>query len=114
MDYIRKVRKSILHSTCSIKSRKSSEPDFIINKNINDQIVIDAKWKVPSSFTNIQYEDVAKLKRDCILRETLNGILIYPELPSSNNGSWYFDDDKNFKFKLIECNVFHYINMESL
>lgn len=100
-----------LRNSNDTTTKKSSQPDFVIHELSNNPIIIDAKWKTPSSFSKIHYEDVAKLKRDCILRDTYNAILIYPKLPDGYIGEWCFDDDKSFKFKLEVCDVMHKIEI---
>ena len=82
------------------KIKKISKPDFIAFNEENECTVIDAKWKVPAEFSQIHYEDVAKLKRDYIVGKCHKAILIYPSLPKNNGGSWYFEDDIDFKFEL--------------
>jgi hypothetical protein len=102
-----------LNNSTGLTVKKSSEPDFVVTSKTNEQIIIDAKWKVPSSFNKIHYDDVTKLKRDCMLRNTNNAILIYPKLPDGYDGNWYFDDDTSFKFKLEVCDIMHKIIMEN-
>lgn len=94
-------------------AEKSSNPDFIVEDEISGNIVIDAKWKVPSSFTDIHYGDVVKLKRDGVLRGITNATLIYPQLPDRYDGHWYFDDDTSFKFTLEVCDIMHEIIMDN-
>lgn len=89
-----------LYKNGQIKAVKSSEPDFIISDETGESVVVDAKWKVPNSYIQIHYEDVAKLKRDCLLRGCKKAILIYPLLPPDSDGNWYFEDDVNFQFQL--------------
>lgn len=102
----------LCNRSSDIKIIKSSEPDFIIKQDNDTDIVVDAKWKIPKSFSKIHYEDVAKLKRDCKLRGTTKAILIYPELPEGYKGAWHFDDDL-FTFKLQVCSVNNEITKEN-
>ncbi len=102
-------QKYFLRNSLSMKVKKSSNPDFIIQDEADGSIVVDAKWKTPEIFTNIHYEDVAKLKRDCKLRGIHNALLIYPKLPLGYEEAWHFDDDISFTFKLEVCEIMHRI-----
>jgi hypothetical protein len=95
-----------------------SIPDFVIIDN--DVItVIDAKWKIINFISDIQFEDIAKLERDYILRkkesnknEDTKGKdvcaqLIYPkvELPSEDCKDLSNDYNSHFKFEVRQIEV---------
>lgn len=106
-----KIYKDKLHPTRIIKTYflceagsknkfdKKSKPDFLVT-TADQTIVVDAKWKVLQSLKDINYEDVAKLKRDYQLRSCNKAILIYPLLPEGNGRTYYFDNDESFMFEL--------------
>jgi hypothetical protein len=121
--YPNKILKDKLHDESSQKYflcnnhgkkfEKISNPDFIIDIGTNKNSVVDAKWKVPKNFTNIDYADVAKLKRDCNIRKIQNALLVYPELPNKYDAEWHYDDDQSFIFKLEVCNLMNPIIMDN-
>lgn len=88
-------------------SKYSSEPDLLVIKN-NKLYPIDAKWKIlvnkDSSFDN----DIFKLRRDALIRNSNKGFLVYPKIESSNfNPSieYNYSFDNNFKFEVRVMNV---------
>lgn len=62
---------------------KNSKPDFIVIED-NKVSIIDAKWKILKTPSEIDFNDIAKLKRDVNIRKIyfpnklLQGILVYP------------------------------------
>ena len=64
---------------------RSSQPDFIVT--LDDKVIIlDAKWKVLETVTDIGFDDVAKLERDWKIRREQNigkemqAGLVYPQV----------------------------------
>ena len=64
----------------------SSEPDFVVIDN-DIATVVDAKWKILDKVSDIQFNDIAKLERDYILRKKqypdkkeITACLIYPKI----------------------------------
>ncbi|MDY0402201.1 hypothetical protein [Sulfurovum sp.] len=81
---------------------RDSNPDFILKKE-DGIIVVDAKWKILENKSDISFEDVAKLRRDAILNNANESILIYPQVAFSENRlSLEFD---HFQFKIKELHV---------
>ena len=58
---------------------RNAEPDFVVTYK-SEIIVIDAKWKVLKSKTNISFDDVVKLWRDRLLTEATKAVLNYPQI----------------------------------
>lgn len=88
-----------------------SHPDFIVLED--DFIwVIDAKWKILKTPTEIQFSDIAKLKRDCMLREedgckVSMAVLIYPKVDfdKGEENPFRIDYDLDFSFYVEEEKV---------
>lgn len=83
-----------------------SKPDLIV-----DDVVIDCKWKILNELNDIKVEDILKLKRDCLIRNCMRGVLVYPLIEDSELKDVYMKiSDKNFKdgifvFSVEECKV---------
>lgn len=91
--------------------RHTSQPDFVIEED-NYVTVIDAKWKILKQPTDIKFEDIAKLKRDCEVRKSGGeaidaAILIYPKVHFSTieENLFRLDYDYNFSFYVEQLAV---------
>lgn len=89
----------------------TSRPDFILEEE--DMItVIDAKWKILKQPTDIKFEDIAKLKRDCDIRKSKGekidtAILIYPKVnfSTATENPFRLDYDLDFSFYVEQIEV---------
>jgi len=78
---------------------RNAEPDFVVTYK-SEIIVIDAKWKVLKSKTNISFDDVVKLWRDRLLTEATKAVLIYPQIGFEEKSHWMMIKDEEFNFEL--------------
>ena len=92
--------KSTYYYTIANKDREA-KPDFIITCK-DENIVIDAKWKVLKTETQISFDDIAKLWRDKILAKANKAILAYPQIGFKERDISLELMNKKFKFKLEE------------
>jgi len=91
---------SKLYSLANID--RESNPDFILKKD-DEIIVVDAKWKVLKSKKKIEFADVAKLRRDSLLNNSTNSLLVYPKvLFSRGEFKMLFEDKESFSFTILE------------
>lgn len=88
-----------------------AKPDFIVIEKERITI-IDAKWKTLTSAKTIQFEDVAKLKRDIALHQQTDELphfakLVYPQInfDYDKNTPFYFNYDAPFEFFINEILV---------
>lgn len=83
-----------------------SEPDFIVSET-NGSVVVDAKWKIINNYSEISNEDISKLYRDCLIRNTSSGVLVYPKISPQidTNYKYSLNCYSGFSFKLKEVNV---------
>ena len=102
-----------IYQRAEIPIVKKSIPDIFIAYSIESHeeksIVIDAKWKILETPDDISYSDIAKLERDCILRNSKTGVLIYPKTfdDKKNDASeWFMESGKDsiFEFSVLEVN----------
>lgn len=94
------VKKEYLQPYSLAMIQRDSKPDFIVEVN-NQKIIIDAKWKILNSESQISFEDVAKLRRDGIIcGNVTQHILVYPKVLC--NTQEYCLEMDNFKFKVEE------------
>jgi hypothetical protein len=101
------TRESYFLKSKSNSYHKFSEPDFIILEN--DIIsIVDAKWKILKTPNDIQFNDVAKLKRDVDIRKVTHNTkknhatLIYPRIEFKYESEFVIDALSEFEFKIKE------------
>lgn len=92
---------------------RKSNPDYIIHSN-EIKIVADAKWKVISNYSDIKFEDLTKLNRDCKLHGSKLGILIYPKIHLDYNEDevlrFNFQDD-GIVYQILEFDILDYLKV---
>lgn len=83
----------------------SSEPDLVVKKDVN-KYPVDAKWKILNKKDDKFDNDIAKLRRDAMIRGVNKGYLVYPKIDESSKFQLdteysYSYDDFVFELKVI-------------
>ncbi|QCI27604.2 hypothetical protein [Caminibacter pacificus] len=87
---------------------KKSKPDVVITLN-KSMLIIDAKWKIIDSLEYINFDDIAKLQRDCEVRmknKKIYPILVYPKLYNKlDKIEMKISEGNTFNFYVFELNI---------
>lgn len=90
-------------------SIKKSIPDIYITYKTapfekDKGVVFDAKWKILNTPEAVNYSDIVKLERDCNLRNSNTGVLIYPKTFIQSNHEWFLatGNKADFGFFIME------------
>lgn len=83
----------------------SSEPDLVVVQNTN-RYPVDAKWKILNKKDDKFDNDIAKLRRDAMIRGVNKGYLVYPKIDENSKFQLdteysYSYDDFIFELKVI-------------
>lgn len=92
--------------------KRFSEPDFIIEEG-HQVTIVDAKWKILKEVGDIQFSDIAKLKRDVDIRKALplsqktKAKLIYPKInfDFEAENPFQHDYETGFEFSIERIEV---------
>jgi len=90
----------------SLSKSYDSKPDVVVYLG-NKGYPIDAKWKILEKHDPDLESDIAKLRRDAMIRGANKGYLIYPkideksEFKPNKEYSYSFDNDFSFEFRVI-------------